>query len=410
MIPSMNRQQLWADLGRFPWRSTATVLRERFREDRLGLTASSLTFTSTMALVPFFTVALALFTVFPIFADLQQGLERWLVQSLIPENIARQVLDYLTQFAGAAGSLGVAGLVVLLATAIALILTIDKTLNNIWRVPAPRPFGQRVLIYWAALTLGPLLLALSLATTAWVFAASRGVVGEGLLLRLPFNTLELLLLAGGVAALYHYVPNTRVRWSHAWAGGLFVALAIEAAKRALGLYLSSVPTYSVMYGAFATVPVLLIWIYVAWVIVLLGAVIAAYLPSLLSGVARPGGAPGWAMQLAVEVLQHLAAARGTPRRGLSAAELAQRLRVDALQLAPVLKALAALDWVVEVAEDRPDSAPRHVLLAEPAATPLAPLVRALMLPREPSVEALWRGGALADMRLAEVLPGGSANP
>ncbi|RYF81060.1 MAG: YihY family inner membrane protein [Comamonadaceae bacterium] len=403
MIPSMNRQQLWKDLGRFPWRNTATVLGERFREDRLGLTASSLTFTTTMALVPFFTVALALFTVFPIFADLQQGLERWLVQSLIPPNIARQVLGYLNQFAGAASGLGIAGLIVLLVTAIALILTIDKTLNNIWRVPAPRPFGQRVLIYWAVLTLGPLLLALSLSTTAWVFAASRGVVGEGGLLRLPFNTLELLLLAGGVAALYHYVPNTRVRWSHAWAGGLFVALAIEVAKRVLGLYLGSVPTYSVMYGAFATVPILLIWIYVAWVIVLLGAVIAAYLPSLLRGVARPGGAPGWHMQLAIEVLELLSAARQMPRRGLTVPALAQRLRVDALQLAPVLKSLAALDWVVELVEDAADEAPRHVLLVEPAHTPLAPLATALMLPRARSVEALWQGGSLAEMKLADVL-------
>lgn len=404
MIPSMNRQQLWKDLSRFPWRNTATVLGERFREDRLGLTASSLTFTTTMALVPFFTVALALFTVFPIFADLQQGLERWLVQSLIPPNIARQVLGYLTQFASAASSLGVAGLVVLLATAIALILTIDKTLNNIWRVSAPRPLGQRVLVYWAAMTLGPLLLALSLSTTAWVFATSRGVVGEGGgLLRLLFDSLEFLLLAGGVAALYHYVPNTRVRWSHAWAGGLFVALAIALAKRVLGLYLSSVPTYSVMYGAFATVPILLIWIYVAWVIVLLGAVIAAYLPSLLAGVARPGGAPGWNMQLAVEVLQQLWAVREAPRRGLTVPELTQRLRVDALQLAPVLKTLAMLDWVVEVADDPLSESPRHVLLTDPARTPLAPLAQALMLPREASVEALWQGGALARMTLAEVL-------
>ncbi|MDA7415327.1 YihY family inner membrane protein [Xenophilus arseniciresistens] len=400
----MNRQQLWQDLSRFPWRNTAMVLGERFREDRLGLTASSLTFTTTMALVPFFTVALALFTVFPIFADLQQGLERWLVQSLIPPNIARQVLGYLNQFASAASSLGVAGLVVLLATAIALILTIDKTLNSIWRVSAPRPLGQRVLVYWAVMTLGPLLLALSLSTTAWVFAASRGVVGDGGgLLRPVFDSLEFLLLAGGVAALYHYVPNTRVRWSHAWAGGLFVAVAIALAKRVLGLYLGSVPTYSVMYGAFATVPILLIWIYVAWVIVLLGAVMAAYLPSLLTGVARPGGAPGWNMQLAVEVLQQLCAAREGPRRGLTVPELAQRLRVGVLQLAPVLKTLATLDWAVEVADDPLSDSPRHVLLIDPERTALAPLAQALMLPREPSVQALWQGGALADLRVADVL-------
>ncbi|HWT20913.1 MAG TPA: YihY family inner membrane protein, partial [Variovorax sp.] len=300
MIPAMNRRQLWRDLSRFPWGNTAAVLGERFREDRLGLTASSLTFTTTIAMVPFFTVALALFTVFPMFAKLQGRLQRWLIESLIPDNIARQVLGYLNQFSSKAGGLGIAGLVVLLITAIALILTIDKTLNNIWRVRSPRPFAQRVLIYWAAITLGPLILAVSLSTTSYVFAASRDVVG-GSILKLFFDTFEFVLLAAGMASLYHYVPNTNVRWSHAWAGGIFVAAAIEIAKRVLGYYLSLVPTYSVLYGAFATVPILLVWIYVAWVIVLLGAVIAAYLPSLLTGVARRGGRAGWPLQLAMEV-------------------------------------------------------------------------------------------------------------
>jgi YihY family inner membrane protein len=141
-------------------------LGERFREDRLGLTASSLTFTTTIALVPFFTVALAVFTAFPMFSKLQGTLQTWLVQSLVPDAIARQVLGYLTQFAGKASRLGVVGLGVLFVTALALILTIDRTLNNIWRVKRPRPFAQRVLVYWAAMTLGPLLLGASLALTS----------------------------------------------------------------------------------------------------------------------------------------------------------------------------------------------------------------------------------------------------
>src|SRR6188768_3399912 len=134
----MNLRQLLTDLAHFPWVSTAHTLRERFREDRLGLSASSLTFTTTIALVPFFTVALALFTAFPMFAQMQGRVQRWLVDSLIPENIARQVLGYLTQFASKAGSLGVLGLGVLLLTVFSLILTIDKTLNNIWRVRTSR--------------------------------------------------------------------------------------------------------------------------------------------------------------------------------------------------------------------------------------------------------------------------------
>jgi membrane protein len=125
----------------FPWRNTAAVLRERFREDRLGLTASSLTFTTMIALVPLVTLILAIFTAFPVFSSMQSTLQTWLVQSLVPENISRHVLNYLTQFAGKASRLGVVGLVAFVATALALIFTMDRTLNHIWRVRQMRPFA-----------------------------------------------------------------------------------------------------------------------------------------------------------------------------------------------------------------------------------------------------------------------------
>src|SRR6185436_9624765 len=110
--------ELAAELARFPWRSTLQTLRERFREDRLGLSASSLTFTTTIALVPFFTVALAIFTAFPMFGKMQSNLQSWLVQSLVPEAISRQVLGYLTQFAGKASRLGGLGFAALVISAI----------------------------------------------------------------------------------------------------------------------------------------------------------------------------------------------------------------------------------------------------------------------------------------------------
>ncbi|WP_019373007.1 YihY family inner membrane protein, partial [Melaminivora alkalimesophila] len=283
LTPQLAAQRLEAwllQLSQFPWRTTVHTLRERYREDRLGLTASSLTFTTLLALVPLMTVALAVFTAFPTFAQMQQVLERWLMDSLIPVTISRQVLDYITQFAAQASRLGAVGFSILTVTALALILTIDRTLNNIWRVRRLRPLGQRVLIYWAALTLGPLVLAGSLALTSAVASAASQGLGEALPggARLLFDGIEFLVLASGMAALYHYVPNTHVQWRHAWAGGLFVATGISLAKNVLVLYLASVPTYSVLYGTFATLPILLLWIYVAWVIVLLGAVVAAYLP------------------------------------------------------------------------------------------------------------------------------------
>lgn len=401
---SLRLDALFKSLSRFPWRSTAITLRERFREDRLGLTASSLTFTTTIALVPFITVALAVFTAFPMFAKFQDVLQKWLIESLIPDNIARQVLGYLTQFAGQASKLGVAGLAVLFTSALALILTIDRTLNSIWRVRTPRPFGQRVLVYWAGITLGPLLLGVSLSITSYVISASKGVVGVipgGV--QLLLDLLQFFLVAGGMAAMYNYVPNIQVRWRHAWVGGLFVAAAFELAKKALALYLSNVPTYSVMYGAFATVPILLIWIYVAWVIVLLGAVITAYLPSLLSGLERRGRSHGLQFQLALETLQQLEHVRTTPDKGLTLALLSLRLRVDTLQLEPVLEALCVLDWIGLLREERAEVAARYVLLVDPDTTLLAPLLNELLLRQDEITIHLWKNSRWPAILLREAL-------
>jgi membrane protein len=391
-------------LAHFPWQSTASTLRERFREDHLGLTASSLTFTTTMALVPLITVVLAVFTAFPMFARFQDVLQKWLLQSLIPNNIARQVLDYLTQFAGQANKLGVAGVVFLFVTALALILTIDHTLNGIWRVRTPRPLGQRVLVYWAALTLGPLLLGISLSITSYAISASKGVVGvlPGEV-QLLLDVLQFFLMAWGLAAMYYYVPNTQVKWAHAWVGGLFVSIGFELAKRLLTLYLSKVPTYSLVYGAFATLPILLLWIYTAWVIVLLGAVIAAYLPSLLSGVQRRAAADGLQFQLALEALQQLDAVRALQNKGLTMEQLALLLRVDALQLEPVLEALIALDWIGLLREELTGPAARYILLADPERTELAPLLNTLLLQQEDSTRNLWQNGRWSSMKLREAL-------
>ncbi len=397
-------KEFWDNLSRFPWQDTAFTLRNRFREDHMGLTASSLTFTTSIALVPFFTVALAIFTAFPMFSQMQGALQAWLVQSLIPDNIARQVLGYLTQFSRQANKLGIAGLAVLLVTAIALILTIDRTLNGIWRVKKARPLTQRILMYWAAITLGPLLLAASLALTSYVLSASKGLVGAlpGSL-RFLLDVLQFFLVAGGVAALYRYVPNTYVRWAHAWTGGLFVAAGIELAKRALTYYLSAVPTYSLVYGAFATLPILLVWIYLSWVIVLMGAVIAAYLPSLLAGVARRGSAHGWQFQLAVEVLQALDKALLTPRRGFAGSELAVRLQVDVLQLEPVLETLVALDWIGQVQSSDEDAEARYLLLAHPDTTSLEPLMQRLLLDKAPSMLPLWQKARWPELMLRDAL-------
>ncbi len=393
--------ELVETLQRWPWLDTAKTLRERFREDRLGLTASSLTFTTLIALVPLVTVMLAIFSAFPMFASFQTALETYFLQALVPDGIARPVLSALTQFAAKAARLGGVGLGILVITALALMLTIDRALNAIWRVRRPRPIAKRVLVYWGALTLGPLLLGISLSLTSWVLTASQGFVrtlpgGVAMLL----NAVEFALLALGMAALFHYVPHTHVRWRHALAGGMFVAVGIEVAKKLLAWYIGSMPTISAVYGAFAAVPILLLWIYVGWLIVLWGAVIAAYAPSLSMRIARMPTAPGHRFALALSVIGALARAKSGSARGLALHELAATLGTDPLQVEPVVDALASMDWVARLDEE---GGQRLVLLADPAATPARALVNALLLESTSATKAFRERTGLERLTVADLI-------
>jgi membrane protein len=383
----------------FPWRNTGRTLLQRFREDRLGNTASSLTFTTLISLVPLFAVVLAVFSAFPMFGKLQVSLQQWLAANLIPDVIAKQVIGALTQFASKASRLGWVGFAVLLVTAVSLVLTIDRTFNAIWRVRRPRPLAQRVLIYWGVLTLGPLVLAGSIALTSYVASISRDLV-EAMpdSLQLLLDLVEFSLSVLGAAALYHYVPHTAVRWRHALVGGLFVALGLDIAKRLLVLYIKAVPTFSAVYGAFSAVPILLLWIYLMWVVVLLGAVVAAYLPTLLGGIGWRADTPGSAFQLSLEVLRQLDAARraGRPATGQVDA-LAKRLWVESLQLEAVLETLADLGWVGRLEDGG------YALLVDPAEVPLQPLVQALLLGPGHATAFVWQRGLLPGMRLQEAL-------
>ena len=391
-------------LQHWPWMATLQTLRLRFREDRLGVTAGSLTFTTTIALVPLLTVMLALFSAFPVFARFRKALETQFLSGLVPEVIAKQVMLMLTRFSGKASQLGGVGLIALGLTAMFLMLTIDHTLNAIWRVRSRRPIAQRVLVYWAALTLGPLLIGVSLSLTSYVLSASRGWVGElpggvGVLLGLIVFAVQ----TAGFAALFRYVPNTHVRWEHAASGALFVSVGLELAQRVLALYLSNVPVYATVYGAFAALPIFLIWMYLSWLIVLQGAVVAAYAPSLLSRVKRWPDAPGYRFQMALALVKTLADVQHTATAGHSGLRLAQILRTDPLQLEPVLDTLLSLDWVARLDEPESDDGGRFVLLCDPALTPVAPLVRQLLLGADNWSLAFWRQARFDDMSLAVAL-------
>ena len=375
-------------LTQFPWGRTLRRLIDRFADDRLGQTAGALTFTTLIALVPLLTVALAVVTAFPVFDQFQTVLQRWLVESLIPESISRQVLGYLTQFTTKASRLGSFGFAALMLSAVALILTIDRSLNTIWRVRHQRAWGQRLLLYWAALTLGPLLVAAGLLTMASVITWSGGSLRyQGPGVKMVLGVLEFLLLWGGISALYRLVPNTFVAWRPVLLGSFVTALVLEGARSVLAWYLASMPTFSLIYGTFATVPILLVWIYTTWVVVLLGAVLVASWPVLANDVSDNYEAQaGRDFALALGCLRLLQQARLQGTGGLGLDGLAQPLQADPWQVQEVLDTLVQLDWVGVLNQPQ---ALRYALLIDLASTRAAPLMNQLLLSDNAHTQAVW---------------------
>jgi membrane protein len=387
-------------LRQFPWRQTARRLGQRFTEDRLGQTAGALTFTTTIALVPLITVALAVITAFPLFDQFQNVLQRWLIESLIPDTISRQVLGYLTQFTTKASRLGVVSFAALMFSALALVFTIDRSLNAIWRVNKTRPWGQRVLLYWGALTLGPILVAAGLVTMASVILWTGGSLrSQSPAMKQALDVLEFVLLWGGISALYRFVPNTHVPWRQVLVGSLGTTLVMEIARSLLTWYLARMSTFSLVYGAFATVPILLVWIYMTWSIVLLGAVLVASWTGLTMGHVRDSQLPGADFQLALDTLRELNNSRVGKSYGAGLRELSVRLNADPLQMQQVLEQLQQLDWVGLLNEDNAGKAPRYVLLVDANSVLVEPLMTQLLLADEPGSKAVhqqWRDRVLAD--------------
>ncbi len=399
---------LYASLNafvQFPWRQMLRTLWTRFREVRLGMTASSLTFTTVLALVPLFTLILAIFTAFPIFSQVQDQLQRWLIESLVPESISRQVLGSLTQFSKKASRLGLFGLAAVVLASVALLVTIDRTMGQIWRVGRQRPWSQRLLLYWAGLTLGPLLLGGSLAISSYLFTGYLSGLADWLpvSVRNLLDLVEFSLLVACVTGLYYYLPNTRVEWRHALTGGIAVALGLELAKKGLAVYLAQMPSYSAIYGAFVAVPILLVWIYVAWVVVLLGAVVTASLPEIGRQSKRIADGPGWSFRLALEILSQLAVARKTSPQGLRLSEMAGALHIEHRHAQQVLNALHDLKWIgkLEQSNSRLESA--WVLLVDLQEVSLAPLMDSLCLHQTENTALLWQQMHLPTIKVADVI-------
>jgi len=259
-------------------RTLIRYIAARFVQDRCAQTASSLTFTTLLALVPMITIALTVFSAFPVFVDFSAQIKTYLLNNLMPENAGVIITQYMQQFADSAARLTAVGIVILTATAMMMLLTIDKAFNVIWQVTRPRPLVKRLVAYWAVLTLAPLLIGASLSLTSWLVGISLGhakyVSPFGVVV---LKVLPVLFATLAFALLFRVVPNRHVPKMHALIGAFVAAIVFEAMSRIFGYYISHFPTYTLVYGAFASVPIFLMWVYLSWLAILLGAVIAASL-------------------------------------------------------------------------------------------------------------------------------------
>ena len=336
-------------------------LLKRAREDQLAQVAGSLTFTTLLSLVPFLTIALGVFAAFPMFDQMRDALEEFLLDNVLPAQASDAVMTHIGAFAQKAAGLTMAGVFALGVTAILLLQTIDRALNAIWRVPRPRPLAQRVLVYWTVVTLGPVLIGSSLLLTSLAVSLSLGYLpgGQGLS-QLLLGVAPLLLTALAFAILYVTVPNRDVQWRHAAIGGAAAALGFEAMKNLFGLYVASFPSYQLIYGAFAAIPIFLLWIYMSWLVTLCGGLVAATWPLMAYERAESRKWPGLPFTDAMRILyllhQSRAVGGATPRRIRSA------LRTGFSDCETLLEQLRHAGWVARL--DGADGQVRWALLAD----------------------------------------------
>ncbi|PLX59753.1 MAG: hypothetical protein C0630_17665 [Sedimenticola selenatireducens] len=253
-------------------RQFGVLIFSRFIADHGLPTAAALTFTSLLSMVPLMAVSLALLTAFPVGDRVVMQLQNFVFNNFLPSS-GEVVQQYLNQFSQKAARMTGPGLVFLIATALLMMANIERAFNRIWRIDKRRRLLSRFMVYWAILTLGPLLIGLSVAVTSYLVSmpllsdtAQLFGPDSGLLRATP-------AIASAVAfsLLYLVVPNQPVPLAHAVAGGVLAALLFELAKRIFAYYITLFPAYEMIYGALAVIPLFLVWLYLSWTITLLGA-------------------------------------------------------------------------------------------------------------------------------------------
>jgi membrane protein len=332
-------------------REVVLFAERRASDVRMGEVAGSLTFTTLLSIVPLFAVALALFTAFPLFAQFRGELENFLLK-VLPGQISDTVLRYVNEFAAQATRLTAVGLIFLGFTALAMIITVDRVLNDIWRVRERRPLAQRVLVYWAIITLGPILIGASLTASSYVWGLSTDAVLQ--MPRLIRNLIEYapVVVSGfAYAALYVFVPNRTVAWRDALIGGFIAAILAEIVKASFGVFVSRGSARSV-YGAFAALPLFLVWVYLSWYVLLFGAALAATLPRLRATRFTDENRAGDTFVTVAALLKVLFDFRQEGRPALPTSEIARAVRTPPDEVEILLESLETLGYVRRLANSQ----------------------------------------------------------
>ncbi|HKJ16217.1 MAG TPA: YihY family inner membrane protein [Xanthomonadales bacterium] len=275
---------------------------KHFKEDRLFEEAASLSYTSLLAMVPLLAVIFAIISVFPVFSEWATQFQSFVFSNFVPA--AGEVIQgYMETFLESIGSLTLPGTVMLFVTALLLMFRIEVAFNKIWRVTEARTFTNRVVMYWAVLTLCPIMIGASAALGAQnLFAALNldngvpaGLKGFGIF----------LLMWTAFTLIFVLVPNRKVRFRDAIAGAFLTTVMFEVAKAAFVAYVTNA-NYAVIYGALATIPIFLFWLYIVWTVVLFGASLAASLTTFKYQPRTDAEWPeGLELQLAYRLVGHL---------------------------------------------------------------------------------------------------------
>ncbi|MEN3029982.1 YihY family inner membrane protein [Chromobacterium amazonense] len=358
-----------------PFFSFARFIVRRMGCLRVLQVSGSLTFTTLLALVPLFTIALTVISAFPVFSDYSTRFKIMLLSTLVPEFAGKVITVYMRQFADNAEKLTAAGIVMLGVTALMLMSTIERTFNAIWGVRRGRPWLQQSMVYWTVLTLGPLVLGGSLLSWRWLFKATRFEKNLPLLADMVEVGGTIVLTALVLSLLYRIVPNRFVPFRHAVAGALATSVLLEITKAGFGFYISRVASYQLVYGAFASIPIFLLWVYCLWLVVLAGAVFTSALSYWEGEAWRRRNEPHRRFLDAVEVLLLLDAAQ-VRGEAMTPPQLRHEIKVGYDELGLVLDRLAQNGYVQKGGGDA------WVLMKRASAIHLAELFELFVYRRE----------------------------